>query len=277
MINAKVDPNGISQSPGTVVGYRSDGRPIYNIAGGSVDFESTDDGDTSGTDDDDTDDDDDDDSDGDSSWTPPSKEEWEKVLAEKKKADSESAQRKRLLREKGFNPKDGSPLKVTPKLLAVDDDDSDKETSQQSDKRTVDSSEDAKALQKRLQREMERNLLDQEKEVRTEERNRSRTLMSAIPEALQTEGWNGKAMPRILKLLDLDSLEVDEDGVAGLDDQVQELKRDFPEFFKRTRMKDAAEKVADRKVAGGGAKKTSPAKVDGTWAENIARALHGDG
>ena len=285
MINAKVDPNTISLPPGTVVGYRGDGRPIYNIAGGAVNFEGTDDDDDkSSTGDDDDDDDDDDDSDDEDTFVPPTKEQWEKLVAEKKKADSESAQRKRLLRERGFNPKDGSPLKTTPKLSALSDDDDDdsddtntKTSTTNTVKRTVDNSEDAKDLQKRLQREMERNLLDQEKEVRDEERNRSRALMTAIPEALNTEGWNGKAMPRILKLLDLDSLEVDEDGVTGLEDQITELKADFPEFFKRTRMKDAAEKVVDRKTVGGGAKRTSPAKQEGTWAENIARALHGEG
>lgn len=282
MIDAKVDPNAISLPPGTIVGYRGDGRPIYNIAGGSVSFESTDDGDDksrSSRDEDDDDDDDDDDSEEEDDWTPPSKEAWEKLIAEKKKVDSESAQRKRLLRENGLNPKDGSPLKTTPRLSSVEEDD-DSGTSVKEDstaKRTVDNAEDAKALQKRLQREMERNLLDQEATVRKEERDRSRALMSAIPEALNSEGWNGKAMPRILKLLDLDSIEVDEDGVVGLDEQVTELKNDFPEFFKRTRMKDAAEKVADRKTAGGGNKKTSSAKTDGTWAENIARALHGEG
>jgi hypothetical protein len=277
MINAKVDPNKITLPPGTVVGYRGDGRPIYNIAGGSVEFEGTDDDDASGRNSDTDDDDDDDDSEEEDDWTPPSKEAWEKLVAEKKKADSESAARKRLLRENGLNPKDGSPLKTTPKLTSLSNDDDDTGNETPSAKRTVEDTFDAKALEKRLQREMERNLLDQETAVRTEERNRSRTLMSAIPEALNTEGWNGKAMPRILKLLDLDSIEVDEDGVNGLDDQVQELKRDFPEFFKRTRMKEAAEKVADRRTAGGGAKKSSPVKTDGTWAENIARALHAEG
>jgi hypothetical protein len=284
MINAKVDPNAISLPPGTVVGYRGDGRPIYNVAGGSVEFSTdvSDRGKSSDDDDDDDDNDDDDDSDDDEdSFVPPTKEQWEKLVAEKKKVDSESAQRKRLLRERGFNPKDGSPLKTTPKLSAVSDDDDDDDTNTttttSTTKKTVDDTEDVKALQKRLQREMERNLLDQEKDVRNEERTRGRTLMTAIPEALNTEGWNGKALPRILKLLDLDTLEVDEDGVTGLDDQVQELKNDFPEFFKRTRMKEAAEKVADRKTAGGGTKQTSPAKVDGTWAENIARALGGEG
>lgn len=284
MINAKVDPNTISLPPGTIVGYRGDGRAIYNIAGGAVNFEGTDDDDdTSNTGGGDDDDDDDDDSDDDEdTFVPPTKEQWEKLVAEKKKVDSESAQRKRLLRERGFNPKDGSPLKTTPKLSTLsddDDDDSDDTTTKTvaDTKRTVDNAEDAKGLQKRLQREMERNLLDQEKEVRDEERTRSKTLMTAIPEALNTEGWNGKAMPRILKLLDLDSLEVDEDGVTGLEDQIADLKADFPEFFKRTRMKDAAEKVVDRKTAGGGTKQTSPAKVDGTWAENIARALGGEG
>ena len=278
------DVEKILGKPGTIVGYRGDGRAIYNIGGGSVSFESSDDEDerrSRANVDDDDDDDDDDETEVEDEWTPPTKEAWEKLVAEKKKVDSESAQRKRLLRENGLNPKDGSPLKTTPKLTSLssddDDDDSEKDVDQRVAQRTPKDAFDAKALEKRLQREMERNLLDQERDVRNEERTRSRTLMTAIPEALNTEGWNGKAMPRILKLLDLDALEVDEDGVAGLDEQVAELKRDFPEFFKRTRMKEAAEKVADRKTAGGGQKKTSPARTDGTWAENIARALHGEG
>jgi hypothetical protein len=70
----------------------------------------------------------------------------------------------------------------------------------------------------------------------------------------KTAGWNGKNLPRMIKLLDLDSVEIDEDGVDydALEAQVTELKRDFPEFFKRTRMKDAAKEVADTGVAGGG-------------------------
>jgi hypothetical protein len=282
------DIENILGKPNTIVGYRRNGSPIYNIAGGSINFEGGDDDDDKGrrnaASDDDDDDDDDELEEEEDDYVPPTKEAWEKLLAEKRKVDSESAARKRLLREAGINPKDGSPLKPVRRLSAALDEPEDDEDAEEaassakpSTKRTVDSSEDAKALQKRLQREMERNLLDAEADVRKEERDRSRTLMSAIPEALNTEGWNGKAMPRILKLLDLDALEVDEDGVTGLDEQVTELKRDFPEFFKRTRMKDAAEKVADRRTAGGGAKKTSPAKVDGTWAENIARALHGEG
>lgn len=275
------DVENILGDPKQVVGYRGDGRPIYNIAGGSIEFEGGDDDDdkrrSRAAVDDDDDDEDDDDTEPEDDWTPPSKDEWEKLVADKRKADSESAQRKRLLREAGINPKDGSPLKTTPKLSAVSDDDDTSDEGNGPAKRTVDSAEDAKALQRRLQREMERNLLDQETQIRGEERNRSRTLMSAIPEALNSEGWNGKAMPRILKLLDLDALEVDEDGVAGLNEQVAELKQDFPEFFRRTRMKEAAEKVADRKTAGGGRKQSSPAKMDGSWAENIARALHPEG
>lgn len=291
MINAKVNPNAISLPPGIVVGYREDGRPIYNVAGGSVSFDAgTDDDDEKRSsrrvvedddDDDDDDVDDDDDSGAEDDWTPPSKDEWQRILDAKKKADSESAQRKRYLREAGINPKTGELMKTPPKLSSSlnDDDDSDSTDSStnEGDKRVVKDSTDVKALEKRLQREMERNLLDQEKDVRSEERFRAATLMAAIPDALNTEGWNGKAMPRILKLLDLDSLEVDEDGVSGLEEQVADLKRDFPEFFRRTRMKEAAEKVADRKAAGGGSKKTTSAKQDGTWAENIARALHGEG
>src|SRR5690606_16934120 len=98
---------GISLPPNTVVGYRANGKPIYNIAGGAIDVDSDDlvDGD-----DDDADDSDDDDEDTKDSWTPPSKEEFEKILAAKAKADSEAAARKRFLREAGLDPKTGKPV-----------------------------------------------------------------------------------------------------------------------------------------------------------------------
>ncbi|WP_159064488.1 hypothetical protein [Streptomyces olivochromogenes] len=43
-------------------------------------------------------------------WTPPTREEWEGVLAKKKTADSEAASRKRWLRDLGYDPKTGEKL-----------------------------------------------------------------------------------------------------------------------------------------------------------------------
>src|SRR5690606_15551094 len=93
-----------------VVGYRANGKPIYNIAGGAIDIDTSD---VVDDDDDDNDDDETDDTDDEGakdSWTPPSKEEFDKILAAKAKADSEAAARKRFLREAGLDPKTGKPI-----------------------------------------------------------------------------------------------------------------------------------------------------------------------
>lgn len=255
---------GISLPPGTVVGYRANGKPIYNIAGGDGRVEVDDDVDD---DDDDSDDaDDSDDEDTKDSWTPPSKEEFEKILAAKAKADSEAAARKRFLREAGLDPKTGKPVskpQVKFDLGLDDDDDEDEDEDEKPRNRKSDVSPNSTQLDpKKIQRELDRQL---EREVaRTEQRERDRalTLLVAVPEALEDAGFNPKNLKRALKLLDLDSVTVDSDGeIEGLNEQIDELKADFPEFFKRTRMRDAAKEVADTKTVGGG-KKNAPASEE---------------
>lgn len=59
---------------------------------------------------------------------------------------------------------------------------------------------------------------------------------------------NGITNSKITKLIDLDSLDIDEDGnVTGLDEQIESVKTEFPELFetKRSAPKvDAADKPA---------------------------------
>ncbi|MCA1840209.1 MAG: phage scaffolding protein, partial [Actinobacteria bacterium] len=120
------------------------------------------------------------------------------------------------------------------------------------------SKDDLVRTQREVQRQVEREIAKAEQA----ERRRAAALISAVPSALEEAGWNGRNMPRMLKLLDLDSVEVDSDGdIEGLQDQIDELKKDFPEFFKRQRMKEAAKEVADTKTVGGG-KKTAPASEE---------------
>jgi hypothetical protein len=268
---------GISLPPNTVVGYRANGKPIYNIAGGAIDVDSDDLVD----DDDDDAEDSDDDEDVKDSWTPPSKEEFDKILAAKAKADSEAAARKRFLREAGLDPKTGKPVskpQVKFDLGLDDDDDSDDEDEVEKPRgRKSDVSPNSTQLDpKKIQRELDRQL---EREVaRTEQRERDRalTLLVAVPEALEDAGFNPKNLKRALKLLDLDSVSVDSDGeIEGLNEQIDELKQDFPEFFKRTRMRDAAKEVADTKTVGGG-KKTAPASEENLdFATRLRNQLYG--
>jgi len=242
----------ISLPPKTIVGYRANGKPIYNIAGGSGEVtvsESDEDVES-----DDSDDDDDKDDTTEDTWTPPTREVWEKTVAAKAKADSEAAARKRYLREAGLDPKTGKPIEKPTLEIDLEDDD---DVVQKDDTKKDDGFSREK-LEKVFERNLEREVAKAEQRVRSQ----VTPLISAVPEALADAGWNGKNMGRMLRLLDLDSVEVDSDGeITGLAEQVAGLKEDFPEFFKRSRMKDVAKDVADASTVGAG-KKKAPASEE---------------
>lgn len=254
--------NPFSFKPGTVVGYRANGKPIYNIAGGSIDVDSDDIVDD-GEEHDDSDDSEDE-------WVPPTKEEFDRILAAKAKADSEAAARKRFLREAGFDPKTGKPVSK-PKITLEDLDDDDDDSDEEEVARKVVKGETKAKSDKAFQRSLEREIAKTERRVRDE----ATTLMAAVPEALSEAGWNGKNLSRMLRLLDLDEIHVDSDGeIDGLTDQITELKADFPEFFKRTRMKEAAKEVADTKTVGGGRKQAPSAKENLSWTDRLRADLY---
>lgn len=193
-------------------------------------------------------------------YVPPTKEEFQKILAAKQKADSEAAARKRFLREAGLDPKTGKPIPKREVKFDFEDEDDEGEEDTADKKAEVKPSSkfDAKAAMREAQRQLEREVLD----VETRERERALVLVSAVPEALSDAELNPKYLKRALKHLDLNSVEVDSDGeIEGLQEQIASLKDDFPEFFKRTRMKDAAKEVADTKTVGGG-KKTAPSSEE---------------
>lgn len=254
-------------APGTILGYRANGNAIYTVAGGSIDVsddDTVDDGDDSGADtsDDGTHEED--------KWTPPSQADYEKLVADKRKSDSEAAARKRFLRDAGFDPKTGQQIvKPTVNLSDEDDDDSTTDTSTQAAKPGF----DREKLEKQAQRVLERETAKAE----TRGRSTAYSLISEVPSALEEAGWNGKNLPRMIKLLDLDSVEIDADGVDAdaLTSQVAELKKDFPEFFKRSRMRDAAKEVADAETVGGGNKKAPASAEEQDWKARLRQQLAG--
>lgn len=208
----------------------------------------------------------------DDEWTPPTREDYDKLLEAKKKADSEAAARKRFLRDAGFDPKTGKPVvKPTVDLSNEDDDDEATDSSDQAAKPGF----DREKLEKQAQRVLERETAKAE----TRGRSAAYSLIAEVPSALEEAGWNGKNLPRMIKLLDLDSVEIDADGVdaEALSSQVAELKKDFPEFFKRSRMRDAAKEVADAETVGGGNKKAPASEEDLDWKTRVRNQLTGGG
>lgn len=109
---------------------------------------------------------------------------------------------------------------------------------------------------------------DLEKEVtsRIEAKYKPVVIKTAARAAFAEAGMKAERMDRAFRLLDLDDLDVKEDGsVDGLDDQIAELKEDFPEFFprRRTQSIDGGDKSDD------GVRKTK------TSADKLASLLNG--
>lgn len=206
----------------------------------------------------------------DDEWTPPTREDYDKLVEAKRKADSEAAARKRFLRDAGFDPKTGKPIEK-PSVTLSDEDDDDSDVSKQDAPKSP--GFDREKFEQQFQRQLDREVTKAESAGRAS----AYSLISEVPAALEEAGWNGKNLPRMIKLLDLDSVEIDSDGVdySALSSQVAELKKDFPEFFKRQRMKDAAKDVADTGAVGGGKKKAPASEEDMDWKARMRAQLTG--
>jgi len=218
-IHPNTDQLGISLPPGTILGYRTGGRPIHVIAGAAE----TDDEPDIEVEEPETEPETDDEPEpdeapkpkppakkaepkpGDADYTPPSKDEWARTQAALKKANDDA--KRHRLRNKELE-----------------------------DKARGDETEHEKAL----------------REAREEGEKRYRAPLvrtaarSALVEAgalafLQDEKEPDSAaarekgesrLTRLLKLVDMDGLDIDEDGaVSGLEAAVDDLRRDYPELF----------------------------------------------
>lgn len=231
----EVVPSDLPTYPGAFLGFTRSGRPIRLAAGGAPE-----DGDAEDTDDDGADGDQDED------WTPPTREEFARVQAKLSKANGEAASRRRWLEEHGIDPRSG-------KRLDADEDDESgaDDTTEQSNTK-----DDGKA--KRRQRQIEVKL------ARREATLKKAVINSTLKSELVEAGWNGKGDNRVMRLLDLDEIDVDDEGnVTGLDDQIAELKDEFPEWFKRTRNRGGAEGGA--RDVDGADKSTKGAKGNKNW------------
>lgn len=188
------------------VGFRKDGRPIMPILGAAPDDDVNDD-DVSGDDDaDDSGDDADDDTDDDDS-KPFTKEDGSPFTRKDYEALQESLRKAR---------RDARAAKRGGK----DDDKGGKD------------GKDADAIRAEVESEVSGRWKD-------------RVVRTAARSALTEAGLIGKP-DRLLKLLDMDEIDVDpeDDEIDGLTEQITDLKREYPHLFRKkgTRNLDAADK-----------------------------------
>ncbi|MCX4704352.1 phage scaffolding protein [Streptomyces sp. NBC_01373] len=106
---------------------------------------------------------------------------------------------------------------------------------------------------KELEEQTRANETDHEKalrEAREEGEKRFRApLVKAAARAALSEAGLGGSTDRVMRLLDLDALTVDDDGdVVGLDGEVARVKDEYPEFFQTEKPRPRARPTAaDRK------------------------------
>lgn len=90
--------------------------------------------------------------------------------------------------------------------------------------------------------------------------------------ALRAAGVSDERIKRAVGLLGLDDLDVDDEGVIGLDDAVEELRADFPELFdKPRRRRRSGAEGTDR----GSAERSTGPKTEKTASQRQAEAMLG--
>src|ERR1041385_2707349 len=213
MAAARLSP--LSAKPWQLLGRRRNGYPIYAIAGGSVDVE-PEEPDAQPTEEPEEPIDD---------WTPPPREEWEKLCEDRRKADGESAARRRYLRQHGIDPKTGTKLQPDPEPDAEPEE----PTAKDEQPRGASKAEVERAVRKAAAEAELRGL------------RKTKSLVVGFNEALSEAGWNGTRLGSLMKLVDLDDVEIDDDGeILGLAEQITAIKNEWPELFKRERRSPAA-------------------------------------
>ncbi|MFE4671109.1 hypothetical protein [Streptomyces sp. NPDC056723] len=208
----------ISLPPGTIVGYVA-GRPVYNIAGGSEDDTSS--SDDSGTDVDDSEPEPevDDAADDDEAPKP-------KPPADKKSETPDP-----------FSPPSEAEWRKTQAAL----------------KKANDEGKKHRLRAKELEEKTRESETGHEKALREareqgEARFRAPLVKAAAKAALREAGLSG-AVERGMRLVDWDTLTVDDDGdVIGLDGEITRVKDEYPEFFQTVKPKPKVRPTAsDRK------------------------------
>lgn len=234
---------------------------------------------------DDDDDDADQDDDGDD-WTPPTRDQWQRVQGALKKANGEAGKRRRLA-------KDMDRLGITDLPTWLSARGLDPETGQPYGDDVVDPDEQDDGIfddhvdprdQRQRDRKYARDVTAAERRGAQRARDELVPILaqSAAVNALRDAGFTGNQarLERALRLIDASQLDVEMDGanfdIQGLDEQIEEIKSEFPEFFRRDGMEDA--RRGQRTSNRASTRRSSSRDVDGgtggrasgkpkTWAE----------
>lgn len=196
-------------------------------------------------------------------WQPPSREEWEQHQASLKRASAEAANRRKWLKAHGIDPKTGDKLQPDPEPEPV-----------------APTLQDPNAAPPGLSDADVKRLVDKAvTETQLRGRRQMHSFTVGFNQELAKAGWNGSRLGHLMKLLDFDDIDIDDDGeITGLAEQIDGLKTDWPEFFKRNRSttaKTPGSSGQNGTPAGNvdTADKKPPAAEPKGWAEQVAEKL----
>lgn len=195
-------------------------------------------------------------------WAPPSREEYEEMVAKLRTASGEAAARKKYLRQHGIDPKTGSKIQTEPEP--------EPDPEPKGDQPAGPSAAEVRRQVEKAAAEAELRGL-----------RKTKALVTGVNSALATAGWNGQRLNSLMKLIDLDDVEVDDDGeITGLSEQIDSIKSEWPEFFKRTRQLSTMSNGAAGSGQNGApavkvdtADKKPPAPEPKDWAEQVAERI----
>lgn len=227
--------------PGVPIGYRKDGRPIYPILGGSA-AEDVDESDTDEEDEESEEDEDEseDTKSKDGKWAPPSKAEWLKVQAALSKSNASAKQRREALaaataENQKLRDEQASKDAEAERKALLDAQRPEPDIGRKGKKAAAPppAGLPADVMTKAQVRQLTQQAA-REAEERAEGKFRGIAVNQAARAALSGAGVQSGNVARLVKLLDLDEIQIDDDGeiVEGLDEQIETLKSELPQLFK---------------------------------------------
>jgi hypothetical protein len=219
----------------------------------------------------DRDDDDDDrqrdDTDQDGDWTPPSRQAFESVQDALTRANREAMSRRqvgKLMKKLGVQTADEFAAFLADRGIDVEDagdGDGEGRTERRGDRPRNDKTSAARA------------------EARAAARYKSAVVNLAAENAFTKAGWAGENLALAMRMIDPSRVDVefDDDGqpsIDGLEEQIEEVKNDFPMLFRGNGKRAARQRAGGVREVDGGNRERPPAQKL-TWDQKLSRQLGG--
>jgi hypothetical protein len=215
----------------------------------------------------------------------PTREQWERVNGALKKANHEAGRRRLIakklerlgvdddniddwLMDRGIDPSNGERLSDDSDPLDNTDGDDGRGNGRD-----------------RVQAATDKRRAEARGRAHAEARYKPGMAMFAAEAAIREAGWSGKDLGLALRLIDIGSVDVEFDGevptVHGLDEQVEQIKAEFPAWFRGGRPAPTEERRPARRTGGvrevdGGERRRSGGRQP-TWKDLVDRQLTGRG